>query len=54
MTDDAHFTTAGELLERNGADTVPVSCPQIVSAEINDTIVADVDAVMREARTPHP
>jgi len=53
MPDDADFTTAGKLLERNRADTVPVSCAQIVSAEINDAIVADIDAMMREARASH-
>lgn len=52
MADNADFTAAGKLLEGNGADTVPVSCAQVITAEINDAIVADVDAMMREARAP--
>jgi hypothetical protein len=50
MAHNCDFTTTGKLLECDGADAVPVPAAHVVSAKINDAIVADVDAVMREAR----
>ena len=49
MADNCDFTTTGKLLECDGADTLVFGVP-VTSAEINDAIVADVDAMMREAR----
>jgi hypothetical protein len=51
MADNADFTTTGKLLECNGADAMPMSCAQVIPAEINDAIVADVDAMMGKARS---
>ena len=52
MADNCDFTTTGKLLERDGADTIGVWRP-VTSAEINDAIVANVDAMMRKARASH-
>jgi hypothetical protein len=52
MADNFDFTATGELLERDGTDTAPVYAARVKTAKINDAIVADVDAVMREARAP--
>jgi len=52
MADNCDFTATGKLLECDGADTMVFGAP-VTSAEINDAIVADVDAVMREARASH-
>jgi hypothetical protein len=52
MADNCDFTATGKLLECDGADTM-VFGALVTSAEINDAIVADVDAVMRKARASH-
>jgi hypothetical protein len=51
MADNSDFTTTGKFLERNGADTLVFGAP-VTRTEINDAIVADVDAMMCETRAP--
>jgi hypothetical protein len=52
MADNRDFPATGKLPERDGADTMVFGVP-VTSTEINHAIVADVDAVMREARASH-
>ena len=53
MADNVDLTAAGKLPECHGADTMPVSCAQVIPAKINDAIVADIDAMMRKAGAAH-
>jgi hypothetical protein len=49
MADNPDFTATGEFLECDEADTIVFGAP-VARAKINDAIVADVDAMMRETR----
>jgi hypothetical protein len=50
MTDNFNFMATGKLPECKGTNAMMVvSGAQVISAKINNAIVADVNAVVREA-----